>query len=77
MSARIFREEALRRHTAPARQPQPVDAGARRFVILWGVVVVLLVTLSLLTWPLLGGDATDPPAPASVGVVGGGRGGGR
>ncbi|MBE3008942.1 hypothetical protein IL992_07030 [Microbispora sp. NEAU-D428] len=76
MSGGIFREEALRRRAAPVEQAVTPETGVRRFVILWGAVVVLVVVLSLLTWPLLGGGASATPTGTGVAVPavrGGGR----
>ncbi|XVQ87485.1 hypothetical protein ACQP2K_08730 [Microbispora siamensis] len=76
MSGGIFREEALRRRAVPVEQAVTSEMGVRRFVILWVAVVVLVVVLSLLTWPLLGGGATATPTGTGV-AVSVGRGGGR
>lgn len=63
MSRRIFREEALRRHS-DGRGPRArtVELGARRFAVLWLVVAVLGTALALLARPLFMAEA---PAPAT------------
>jgi hypothetical protein len=51
----IFREEALRRHTA-ARPPRTgrADVKGATFALLWAVAAVLGLATAALAWQLLG-----------------------